>query len=62
MSHVISRQCAHRVARSIWSAWMRFGSPKLTVADDLQDAATESTEQDTRTIPRSAHPVPTETA
>ncbi|MCY3884344.1 MAG: hypothetical protein OXG24_05440 [Gammaproteobacteria bacterium] len=62
MSQVINRRCAHRVARSIWSAWMRFGSPRLAVADDLQNAATESSEQERLPVPSSAHPIPTETA
>lgn len=60
MSHVNNRHCAHRVVRSIWSAWMRFGSPKLTVGDELQDAAVETSEQESRSIPSPAQPISTE--
>lgn len=61
MSHFNNHLCAHRVARSIWSAYMRFGSPKLSIEDELQDTVHESTEQETQPISSSALPMPVET-
>lgn len=52
MSFDTKRHSSHGVARKVWSAWLRFGSPRL-VADELHTRDSESGNRDRAQPPNS---------
>lgn len=52
MSFVRKRHSSQSVARKVWSAWLRFGSPRL-VADELHSGESQSVKRDHMPPPNS---------
>lgn len=52
MSFVRKRHSSQGVARRVWSAWLRFGSPRL-VADELHSRESQTVKRDHTPPPNS---------
>ena len=59
MSHFVNPPGSRRLAKKIWSAWMRFGSPRVSVQTH-PSSASESTESANEQSQESQFDVPNE--